>query len=46
MWDYLHLGLVKKTVDAFIEKYHNRDSHWFGMEPGTYIQGFHARNDD
>ena len=41
-WDYLHPKPVKITVEAFMEKDHNKDSHWFDMEPDTFIQGLYC----
>ena len=29
-----------------MEKDHNKDSHWFDMEPGTFIQGWYVRNNE
>ena len=41
-WDYLRPRPVKIAVDAFMEKDHNKDSHWCDMESGTFIQGLYA----
>ena len=41
-WQYLQPIPVKIAVEAFMEKDHNKDSHWFDMEPGTFIQGLYA----
>ena len=45
-WDYLQPRPVKIAVDAFMEKDHNKDSHWFNMEPDTFIQGLYASKGD
>lgn len=42
-WDYANPRPVKIVVDAFMDKDKYKVSHWFTMEPGTYIQGLIAR---
>jgi len=41
-WEYVHPRPVKIIVDAFMEKDHNKDSHWFTLEEGQFIQGLVA----
>ena len=45
-WDCYHPRPVKIAVDAFMEKDHEKNSHWFDMEPDTFIQGLHATVND
>ncbi len=44
--DYTHPKSVKIAVEAFMEKNKNKQSYWFDMESGTYIQGLIATLDD
>ncbi len=37
---------MKIAVDAFMEKDHNKDSHWINLEEGQYIQGLVAHYND
>ena len=41
-WKYVRPTPVKIIVDAFMEKDHNKDSHWFTLEEGQFIQGLVA----
>ena len=45
-WKYVHPRPVKIIVDAFMEKDHNKDSHWFTLEEGQFIQGLVAHYND
>jgi len=45
-WNCFHPRPVKIAVDAFMEKDHEKNSHWFDMEPDTFIQGLYATVDD
>ena len=45
-WEYVHPKPVKITVDGFMEKDHNKDSHWFNLEEGQFIQGLVAHYND
>ncbi len=45
-WDYLQPRPVKIVIDAFMEKDHNKNSNWFNMESGTFIQGLYASRGD
>ena len=45
-WEYVRPTPVKIKVDAFMEKDHNKDSHWFKLEEGQFIQGLVAHYHD
>lgn len=45
-WSSVHPQPVKIVVDAFMEKDHNKDSHWFDLEEGQFIQGMEAHYND
>ncbi len=45
-WEYVQPTPVKIAVDGFMEKDHNKDSHWFDLEEGQYIQGLVAHYND
>ena len=37
-WEYVHPIPVKIIVDGFMEKDHNKDSHWFTLEEGRLFR--------
>ena len=45
-WAYVNPTPVKIIVDGFMEKDHNKDSHWFNLEEGQFIQGLVAYYND
>ena len=45
-WEYVRPTPVKIKVDAFMEKDHNKESCWFDMREGTYLQGLYAQLND
>ena len=45
-WDYMQTRPVKIPVNMFMEKDHNKESCWFDMEEGTYLQGLFASLND
>lgn len=45
-WEYTQPTPVKIAVDAFMEKDHHKDSHWFNLEDGQFIQGLIAHYND
>lgn len=45
-WDQYHPILVKIRVDQLMEKDSQGNRHWFGMNPGTFIQGALVSWDD
>lgn len=42
-WDSVHPVPVKIAVDAFMEKDRSKESHWFDLEEGQFIQGLVAQ---
>lgn len=45
-WDNVEPRPVKIIVDGFMEKDHNKESHWFNLEEGQFIQGLVAHYND
>jgi len=45
-WNNVQPTPVKIAVDAFMEKDHNKNSHWFDLEEGQFIQGLVAHYND
>lgn len=43
-WQRYHARPVLLPVHAFMEKDHERTSHWFDVQPGQVIQGLLANN--
>jgi hypothetical protein len=45
-WKRFHPTPVLLPVRSFLEKDHERKSHWFDVPPGQVIQGLLANHDD
>jgi len=45
-WGHVQAKPVKIPVNMFMEKDHNKESCWFDMEEGTYLQGLYAQLND